>query len=275
MRFADRTVLVTGSGSGIGAQTVRRFAAEGARVVVADVDVQAARSVAAEIDGALALEVDVTSRPALHDMVERVTERFGGIDVLVNNAASCSETPFLDLTPEEVSHDIAVTVLGPFFAIQEVLPGMVERGRGVVLNVSSVNGLAYFGSEAYSAAKAGLLNLTKSVAIQYGEHGIRCNAVAPGTVATEAWAHRREIDPLVLERAAQWYPLGRVGRPDDIADALLFLASDAAAWITGVVLPVEGGVLAVEGGVLAVEGGVLAGNLQMAREIVPQAEGEG
>lgn len=260
MRFTDRTVVVTGSGSGIGAQTVRRFAADGARVVVADIDVQAARSVAETIDGALALEVDVTSRPALHDMVDVVTERFGGIDVLVNNAASCSETPFLELTPEEVRNDLAVSLLGPFFAIQEVLPGMVSRRGGVILNVSSVNGMAYFGNEAYSAAKAGLLNLTKSVAIQYGEHGIRCNAVAPGTVATEYWEHRKEIDPLVFEKASRWYPLGRIGRPDDIADALMFLASDAASWITGICLPVEGG--------------VMAGNLQMARDIVPRAEGD-
>ena len=261
MRFAERTVVVTGSGSGIGAQTVRRFAAEGARVVVADLDAAAARSVAGGIEGALALQVDVTSRPALHDMVATVTERFGAIDVLVNNAASCTETPFLDLTPEEVHTDLAVSLVGPFFATQEVLPGMLERHRGVILNVSSVNGLAYFGNEAYSAAKAGLLSLTRSVAARYGEHGIRCNAVAPGTVATEAWRRRQELDPQVLERAARWYPLGRVGRPDDVAEALLFLASDAAAWITGVVLPVEGG--------------LLTGNLQMAREIVPRAEDHG
>ena len=260
MRFSDKTVVVTGSGAGIGAQTVRRFAAEGANVVVADINFPAAQAVAASIDRALALEVDVTSREALHGMVETVADHFGGIDILINNAMSCGETPFLDVTAEEAHRDVAVSLMGPFFASQEVLPGMIERGGGVILNVSSVNGLSFFGNEAYSAAKAGLLSLTKSIAIQFGRYGIRCNAVAPGTVEAESWNERKKIDPLIFEKAAQWYPLGRVGVPDDIAESLMFLASDAASWITGIVLPVEGG--------------VLSGNLAMARTIVPsQREG--
>jgi meso-butanediol dehydrogenase/(S,S)-butanediol dehydrogenase/diacetyl reductase len=254
VRFVGRTVVVTGAGGGIGAQTVRRFAAEGANVVVVDINRSAAEQVSSSIAGALALEVDVTSRDALHRMVETVTDGFGGIDVLINNAASCSETPFLEATVDEVQQDFAVGVIAPFFASQAVIPGMIERGGGVILNVASVNGMAYFGNEAYSAAKAGLINLTKSIAIQFGAHGIRCNAVAPGSVATEAWEERKKIDPLVLEKVARWYPLGRIGRPDDVAESLMFLASDAASWITGIVLPVEGG--------------VLAGNLVMARTIM-------
>ena len=255
MRFSGKTVVVTGSGSGIGAETARRFAAEGANAVIADINMPSAERVAASIEGSLAVEVDVTSRDALRAMVRGVTERFGSVDVLVNNATLCSETPFLDITPDEVTRDLAVNVMGPFFASQEVIPGMIERGGGVILNVSSVNGLSYFGNEAYSAAKAGLLSLTKSIAIQFGRNGIRCNAVAPGTVATEYWEQRKELDPLVFEKAAQWYPLGRVGRPGDIAESLMFLASDAASWITGIVLPVEGG--------------LLCGNLAMAQAVVP------
>jgi meso-butanediol dehydrogenase/(S,S)-butanediol dehydrogenase/diacetyl reductase len=255
VRFTDRTVIVTGSGAGIGAQTARRFAAEGANLVIADINGPAAEAVAAGIDGAVAVQTDVTSRASLDALVVETTARFGGVDVLINNAMVCGETPFLEVTPEEVQRDLAVNLTGPFFASQAVLPGMIERGGGVILNVSSVNGLAYFGNEAYSAAKAGMLSLTKSVAIQFGRYGIRCNAVAPGTVATESWDHRVKIDPQLFERAGAWYPLGRVGVPDDIADSLLFLASDAASWITGIVLPVEGG--------------VLTGNLAMARTIVP------
>lgn len=254
MRFIDKTVVVTGSGGGIGAQTARRFAAEGARVIIADINMPAAKRVASTIGGALAIEVDVTSRDALHHMVATTTEKFGGIDVLINNAMSCSETPFLEITADEVQQDFAVSVMGPFFACQEVIPGMIAQGGGVILNVASVNGITYFGNEAYSAAKAGLINLTKSVAIQFGSVGIRCNAVAPGSIATESWNAREKLDPLVFEKLARWYPLGRVGRTDDIAEALMFLASDAASWITGIVLPVEGG--------------VLAGNLEMARTIV-------
>jgi NAD(P)-dependent dehydrogenase (short-subunit alcohol dehydrogenase family) len=260
MRFEGRTVVITGSGSGIGAETARRFAAEGANLVIVDINLPAAERVSASIPGSIAIEVDVTSRDALHSMVEQVTAHFGGIDVLVNNAMSCSELPFLEITPDEVRRDFEVTVMGPFFASQEVIPGMIERGGGVILNISSVNGIAYFGNEAYSAAKAGVQNLTKSVAIQYGSDGIRCNAVAPGTIATEYWEHRKEADPLVFEKAARWYPMGRIGQPRDIAEALMFLASDAASWITGIVLPVEGG--------------VLAGNLEMARDIVPSQREE-
>jgi meso-butanediol dehydrogenase/(S,S)-butanediol dehydrogenase/diacetyl reductase len=256
MRFLDKTVIVTGAGSGIGAETARRFGAEGANVVVADIQMPAAQRVAASIEGSLAIEVDVTSREALHAMVTVVMERFGGIDILVNNAGLCNDAPFLDITPEEVQREFAVDIIGPFFACQEVIPVMIKRGGGVILNVSSVNGLSYLGNEAYSAAKAGLQSLTTSIAALFGGNGIRCNAVAPGTVATEIWEHRKKLDPLVFEKAARWYPLGRVGRPVDIAESLMFLASDAASWITGVVLPVDGG--------------LLSGNLAMAREIVPE-----
>lgn len=259
MRFSGKTVVVTGSGRGIGAETARRFGAEGANVVIADINAQAAESVAVSISGSLVVEVDVSSRDSLRAMVSRVTERFGGIDVLVNNAMSCSEASFLDITPDEVKRDLAVNIMGPFFASQEVIPGMIARRGGVILNVSSVNGLSYFGNEAYSAAKAGVISLTKSIAIQFGRDGIRCNAVAPGTVETEYWERRKEQDPMVFEKAAQWYPLGRVGRPADIAESLMFLASDAAAWITGIVLPVEGG--------------LLSGNLAMARTIEPSHHG--
>ena len=253
MRFTGQTIVITGAGSGIGAQTARRFAAEGANIVIADIDVPAARAVATSIDGAIAVGVDVSSRSAVRAMVDASIEHFGAIDVLVNNAMSCSDGAFLDLTPEQIRQDIDVSLIGPMFASQEVLPGMVARGAGVILNVASVNGLAHFGNEAYSAAKAGLISLTRSVATEFGPHGVRCNAVAPGTIATEHWDRRREHDPDVLTRVSRWYPLGRVGAPDDVASALTFLASADASWITGVVLPVEGG--------------LLAGNLEMTRTI--------
>jgi NAD(P)-dependent dehydrogenase (short-subunit alcohol dehydrogenase family) len=255
MRFAGKTVVVTGAGSGIGAKTARRFAAEGANVVIADIESAAAEQVASTIDGALAVTVDVTSRDRLHDMVEVVTTTFGGIDVLINNAMSWTPGSFLEVTPQEVTQNLAVSLIGPFFACQEVIPGMMERRTGVILNVASVNGIAYYGSEAYSAAKAGLISLTKSVAAEFGRYGIRCNAVAPATVATESWAERMEIDPLVFEKITRFYPLGRVGTPDDVAESLMFLASDAASWITGTTLTVDGG--------------MTAGSVEIARAALP------
>lgn len=256
MNFETKTVVVTGGGGGIGARTVERFHEAGAFVVVADIDLEAAESVAADLPRATPFAVDVSSPEQLADLVSAVSTQTGGIDILINNAMSCSETPFLELSPAEAHRDVDVTLLGPLFASQQVIPGMIERGGGVILNVSSVNALAYLGNDAYSAAKAGLLSLTRSIAAQFGQYGIRCNAIAPGTVATDYWNKRMEIDPDTLDNAAQWYPLGRVGAPDDIADALLFLASDRAEWISGITMPIDGG--------------LMTGNLAMTRAIVPR-----
>ena len=121
---------------------------------------------------------------------------------------------------------------------------MIERRSGVIVNIASVNGLAYAGNEAYSAGKAALINLTQSIAVRYGRYGVRCLAIAPGSIATAAWDERVAREPDVLERLVKWYPLRRIGSPEDIANAALFLASDEASWITGTVLRVDGGLLA-------------------------------
>jgi NAD(P)-dependent dehydrogenase (short-subunit alcohol dehydrogenase family) len=121
---------------------------------------------------------------------------------------------------------------------------MLARRRGAILNIASVNGLTGIGEEAYSAAKAGMVNLTQNLAVRYGDQGIRVNCVAPGTIRTPIWGERVARDPQVFEKLAAWYPLGRVGEPEDVANAALFLCSDEAAWITGVTLPVDGGLLA-------------------------------
>jgi meso-butanediol dehydrogenase / (S,S)-butanediol dehydrogenase / diacetyl reductase len=139
-----------------------------------------------------------------------------------------------------------------------VLPEMTENRSGVILNISSVNALAYFGNEAYSAAKAGILSLTRSLAVRYGPSGVRVNAIAPGTLKTPAWEQRQQKDPDVFERVARWYPLGRIGDPEDVAGAALFLASDEAAWISGAVLPVDGG--------------LTAGNMKMVQEILNESD---
>jgi NAD(P)-dependent dehydrogenase (short-subunit alcohol dehydrogenase family) len=139
-----------------------------------------------------------------------------------------------------------VNVNGTYHCLRALLPRMVERGRGTVVNIASVNGVRYFGNPAYSAAKAALINLTQSVASEYGRHGIRCNAILPGSVRTDniTWKIRQERDPDVFRKLAKWYPLGRVAEPDDVAKAVSFLASDEASYITGVALPVDGGLLA-------------------------------
>jgi meso-butanediol dehydrogenase/(S,S)-butanediol dehydrogenase/diacetyl reductase len=249
MRFSERSVVVTGAGSGIGRAIAGRFGAEGARVVVADIDAGSAELAAKQIPGARAAAVDVTDRASVRALLAELP-----VDVLVNNAGGATDASFEDLTEDQWDHDVDLCLKGTFLCTQAVLPAMLRRGGGVIVNVASVNALAHFGNEAYSAAKAGVLGLTRSVAVRHGPDGIRCNAVAPGTVRTRSWDERERRDPGLLDRLGGWYPLGRVGAPDDIAAAVLFLASDDAAWITGVTLPVDGG--------------LMAGNRRMTEEIV-------
>jgi NAD(P)-dependent dehydrogenase (short-subunit alcohol dehydrogenase family) len=258
MRFQGRVVVITGGGSGLGRALAHSFAAEGAAVVVADVVGDHATAVADEISEvggrSLAHTADVTDASDVEAMVETTREAFGPVEILVNNAARATDADFLDLSEETWEEDVAITLKGPFLCSQAVLADMTENRSGVILNIASVNALTYFGNEAYSAAKAGILSLTRSLAVRYGPFGVRVNAIAPGTLRTPAWEQRRQKDPEVLERVSRWYPLGRVGEPKDVAGAALFLASDEASWISGAVLPVDGG--------------LTAGNLQMAQEIV-------
>lgn len=248
MRFEGRVVLVTGGGSGIGRVIAGRFAAEGGRVVVADLLADRAAEAVAEIEAAggqaAGLRADVTVPADVDRMVERAEERFGPVDVLVNNAYSCAGDNVVLMDEETWEGDLRGVVTSAFLCSKRVLRSMIERRTGVIVNIASVNGLVYVGNEAYSAGKAAMINLTQSIAVRYGHYGVRCVAVAPGSIATPAWQERVEREPDVFERLVKWYPLRRVGTPDDVASAVLFLASDEASWITGTVLRVDGGLLA-------------------------------
>lgn len=248
MRFADRTIVITGGGSGIGQVMAKRFAAEGGRIVIADLLEDKARKTAGEIEAnagrALALRADATVAADVDRMVLAAEDAFGQVDVLVNNAYSCQGDNVVLMDEAIWDADIAGVLKSAFLCSKRVLSGMIERRSGVIVNIASVNGLAYVGNEAYSAGKAAMINLTQSIAVRYGHYGIRCNAIAPGSIVTPAWQPRVDKEPDILERLARWYPLGRVGMPDDVANAALFLASDDASWITGTVLRVDGGLLA-------------------------------
>jgi NAD(P)-dependent dehydrogenase (short-subunit alcohol dehydrogenase family) len=192
---------------------------------------------------ALAVETDVAAAAAVAALLARAEAAYGRVDVLVNNAAAAADD-VLAIDEAAWDRDLAVVLTSAFLCSKALLPGMVARRRGAIVNVASVNALSGLGEEAYSAGKAGMIGLTQNLAVKDGRHGVRANAVCPGTVRTPIWAARLARNPALFDRLAARYPLGRVDEPDDVANAVLFLASDEAARITGAVLPVDGGLLA-------------------------------
>jgi NAD(P)-dependent dehydrogenase (short-subunit alcohol dehydrogenase family) len=260
MRLKNKVALITGAGSGIGQAMAQLFAREGARVIVNDLSGARAEITVQQItaagDEAVAVEADVSQRAAVEALVAQGTAKFGPIDILVNNAAVGSGDDILQLEEAEWDTGLAVVLKSVYLCSKAVLPAMIARRAGVVVNIASVNGLTGLGEEAYSAAKAGMINLTQNMAIKYGRYNIRANVICPGTVQTPIWQPILEKDPQVFNKLTPWYPLGRVGQPEDVAQAALFLASDEAAWITGVVLPVDGG--------------LMAGSYRMAQELMAE-----
>ncbi len=179
-------------------------------------------------------------------MVAQALSAFGGLDVLVNNAYFLVASTLEGNTPENWNSEFDVTLKGAFLSSRAALPYFVAQKRGAIVNIGSVNGMMYFGNPAYCAAKAALLSLTRSMAVEYGPKGVRTNMVSPGTIHTDApsWTERQKRDPKVFEKLARWYPVGRVGRPADIAAAIAYLAADEASFVNGTNLVVDGGLTA-------------------------------
>jgi NAD(P)-dependent dehydrogenase (short-subunit alcohol dehydrogenase family) len=247
---SDTVALVTGAGHGIGRAIALRLADEGAAVCVLDINAAQAEETARLLreagHKAACKLADITDFAAVEQAVAETEADLGPIGLLVNNAGFTDAGDLDGIALEDWHREVDVNLNGPYHCLRAVLPGMKARGRGVVVNISSVNGVRFFGNPAYSAAKAGVINLTQSVASEYGKHGIRCNAVLPGSVRTEnvSWEIRIKKDPEIFRKLARWYPMGRVAEPGDVAKAVSFLASDDAAYITGATLPVDGGLLA-------------------------------
>ncbi len=260
MLLANTIALVTGGGSGIGRATAELFAREGATVIVADLLGDRAEAVASGIDEAggtaMAVAADVSTAEGVKQVFARAGSVFGTVDILVNNAGASLGNDLRTIEPDIWDRNFEIVLKSAFLCTKAAVPGMIAKGKGAIVNIASVNGLLGLGEEAYSAAKAGMINLTQNTAIRYGEHGVRANCIAPGTVDTPIWNERKAIDPDVMAKLTAWYPLGRVGQPVDIANAALFLVSDAASWITGAVLPVDGG--------------LTAGLFRMAKELSPE-----
>ncbi len=256
MEFKNKVVAVTGGAGGIGQSMCRHFAALGASVAALDISPKVSEFAAAllkEDIKAVGIVVDISKPEEVKAAFTEVARTLGPVDVLINNAGY-SEHRSLEVTdPQGWRDDVNGNLNGAYSCSHAVLPAMKSRRAGSIVTIGSVNAFHALGDPAYSAAKAGLISMTKALAMEYGRYGIRANLIAPGTVRTPLWEERAAKNPKILAELTRWYPLGRIVDPIDVTRAAAFLASDAAAAITGVVLPVDCG--------------LTAGNIVMAREL--------
>jgi 3-oxoacyl-[acyl-carrier protein] reductase len=243
-RLTGKVTLITGAGNGIGRTMARLFAAEGAQVIIADIDLANAQGACSEIlnhgGHAHAVAVDITKPDQIQSMIEKTCERFQRIDVVVNNAGVGLNRPFLETTLDEWNRLIDVVLTGTFLCSQAVGKLMVRQGRGVIVNIASISGQrGAQGRAAYGAAKAGVIQLTRVMAVELAPHGIRVNAISPGPVVTDQsnGTHTAATRQSYLDRI----PLHRYGERHEVAAAAVFLASDESSFVHGHILNVDGG----------------------------------
>ena len=248
MRLENKVAIVAGAAwGGIGAATALRFAQEGAKVVIntrrREEKLKETADRMRAVGGQVATVMgDVADASSWEAMVKAALDNFGQIDILVHNAASTSVKRAIEFTQEEWDYGLAATLGGPWLGAKHCIPEMIKVGGGSIVFVSTVNATItnpHFGL--YGAAKGGLNALTRSIALDYGRDGIRCNALAPGQIVGERYAGVPENDPLEDQLSRDCYPLGRYGYPDEMANCILFLASDEASFVTGIVLTADGG----------------------------------
>jgi len=244
MRLKDKVAIVTGAGSGIGEATAVKFAQEGAKVAVCDINVAACEKVVKAIgdDGgtAMAVHLDVTDKASVAAMVEGVMRAWGRVDTLVNNAGIVQDAQLKKMTEEQFDRVIDVNLKGVYHCTKAVVDIMLEQGTGCILNASSIVGLyGNFGQTNYAATKFGVIGMVKTWARELGRKGVRANAVCPGFIETPIL---KSMPEKVIKMMEDKVPLGRLGKPEDIANAYAWLASDEASYINGAVIEVSGGV---------------------------------
>jgi NAD(P)-dependent dehydrogenase (short-subunit alcohol dehydrogenase family) len=246
--LAGKVVVITGAGRGIGKQIAIAAGLQGASLALVEVIAENLESTVKEIS-----EMGISVKGYLTDLSNedqvvknfiQIEKDFSKIDCLVNNAMIHDAEDLISTSLATWNRSLAVTLTGSFLTIRSVLPGMISRKKGCIINIGTVNAKTMIGSDTYSVAKAGVHALTRTVAVRYGPDGIRCTTVVPGTIATDAWQERVDRNPQIFDKLKPWYPLGRVGTPTDVSEMVLFLLSDKAQWISGSEFVVDGGLLA-------------------------------
>jgi len=250
-RFEGRVALITGAANGIGAATARRLFAEGARLLLVDVDAQGGEALCAELDGGgerVAFRAaDVRDADAVEDAFQEAVDRFRRLDIAFNNAGIGAYGQVADLDPKAWHDVIDVDLNAVFYGCRSAVPRLRASGGGAIVNTASISGMAGdYGLAAYNAAKGAVLNLTRTVALDHAREGIRTNAVCPGPIETNLTAPLREV-PGLMEVYRENIPSGRLGRAEEVATVVAFLASDEASYVNGAAIPVDGGVTAWTG----------------------------
>jgi 3-oxoacyl-[acyl-carrier protein] reductase len=245
MRLKDKVAIITGAANGIGFTAAETFAKEGAKVAMADFNVEQGEKGAQELRKkgyeVTFFQVNVAQRSSVDEMVEKVRETYGNISILINNAGITKDAMLSKLPAEDFQAVLDVNLTGVFHCTQAVLPSMLEIGKGRIINTSSVSGVyGNIGQTNYAATKAGVVGMTKTWAKELGRKGINVNAVAPGFIETGMTA---KVPEKILDQMKQMVPLARLGKPEDIANAYLFLASDESNYVNGTVLHVDGGIM--------------------------------
>lgn len=245
MRLDGKVAIITGAANGIGLEAAKTFTKEGARVILADYDqetgLQRERKLKDEGAEVLFVQVNVADRRSVDDLIEKAVQTYGRIDILVNNAGITRDAMLSKMTPEQFQQVIDVNLTGVFHCAQAAMPHMVNQGKGKIINTSSVTGTyGNVGQSNYAAAKAGLIGLTKTWAKELGRKGINVNAVAPGFTET---AMVEQVPEKVIDQMKTMVPMGRLGKPEDIANAYLYLASDESDYVNGHTLHVDGGIM--------------------------------
>ena len=246
MKFEDEVAVITGAGRGIGAAIARKLFIEGCRIVILDINETAALECAQSIDPAgcrsLAVSCDVSNKDSVNQTITRIIEKFQTVDILVNNAGITDDSMFHKMTLEQWQRVININLTGTFLVTSAVVPYMREKKQGRIINISSTSAYGNIGQANYSATKAGVIGLTKTLAKELGRYSITVNAIEPGVIETDMLTN---VPQTIKDGWLKLMPIARMGQPEDIANAVCFFATDEASFITGVELPVCGGFLII------------------------------